>query len=113
MTCGGSVAAAVGLPQAMFISGLPRPKLRSHSIRETGDLVQVGAVGSPQRSVVRYMRLDSDLIILSADKELSPPDRCRLIKLLKEEVEASRTISRLISEKTGIWLLHRKLEVQS
>jgi hypothetical protein len=35
------------------------------------------------------------------------------VGLLQVELQASQTMSKLVSEKSHIWLLHRKLEVKS
>jgi hypothetical protein len=50
---------------------------------------------------------------LPSSKKLSKQDRERLTELLKAEISASKKIGRLISGKSGVWLLHRKLEIRS
>ena len=54
-----------------------------------------------------------DFIATLASRALTPEDRVRLVRLLQAELKASQTMSKLVSEKSDIWLLHRKLEVKS
>ncbi len=50
-----------------------------------------------------------DFMMTLPSKDLSDEDRRRLIKLLKQEVKASRTLSKLLLEKSNFSLLHRNL----
>lgn len=60
---------------------------------------------------VRLMRHGHqfDFMLTLASKKLAGQDRDRLRKLLREEIRASRTIDALLSGKSGITLVHRKL----
>jgi hypothetical protein len=54
-----------------------------------------------------------DFMVTLASRVLTPEDRERLVSLLSDELKAAQTMSKLVSEKSHIWLLHRKLEVRS
>jgi hypothetical protein len=54
-----------------------------------------------------------DFMVTLASTKLTTRDRNRLIQLIHEEVEASRTISRVLSGKSNIKLFHRKLELRA
>jgi len=54
-----------------------------------------------------------DFMVTLASETLSNTDRDRLVGVLRSEVQASQTMSRLLSEKSDIWLLHKKLVVAS
>jgi hypothetical protein len=52
-----------------------------------------------------------DFMATIASMTLSTQDRKRLIEILAKEVEASRALSALMSDRSSIWLLHRNLEI--
>jgi hypothetical protein len=52
-----------------------------------------------------------DFMVTVPSVNLTMQDRDRLVRLLEDEVRASRTLGKLTSEKSDIFLLHRKLHV--
>ena len=54
-----------------------------------------------------------DFMVTLASEKPGDRDWERLIRLLKDEVQASRIMYKLLVEKSNIWLLHRKLVVKS
>jgi hypothetical protein len=71
-----------------------------------------GFKGPVPRRLIRHGH-HFDFMMTVASEKLTTQDRDRLVQLLKEEVQASRTMSKLLLEKSNIWLLHRKLGVSS
>ena len=64
----------------------------------------------PQRLIRHGQQFD--FMVTLASRALTPEDRERLVGLLQVELQASQTMDKLVSEKSDIWLLHRKLEVK-
>jgi hypothetical protein len=71
-----------------------------------------GYQGQVPRRLIRHGD-HFDFMVTLASQKLTGLDRDRLVKLLREELRASRLISALLREKSDIWLLHRRLEVRS
>jgi len=57
--------------------------------------------------------LQFDFMLTLASEKLTSQDRNRLVRLLRNEVEASRTLSMLLSGKSEIRLVHKKLVVSA
>lgn len=53
-----------------------------------------------------------DFMMTIGGEKLTNTGRSQLVELIVEEVRASQTIERLLTEKADIKLLHRKLEVR-
>jgi hypothetical protein len=68
--------------------------------------------GAVPRRLIRHGH-QFDFMLTLASEKLTDADRKRLFRLLREEVRASRTISTLLSGRSDITLLHRKLAVSS
>jgi hypothetical protein len=66
--------------------------------------------GPVPRRLIRHGQ-QFDFMLTLGSKLLSPGDRDRLCILLRQEVRASQEIERLLSGKSGMKLVHRKLAV--
>jgi hypothetical protein len=66
--------------------------------------------GAVPRRLIRHGH-QFDFMLTLASEKLTDADRKRLVRLLRDEVRASRTISTLLLGKSDIRLLHRKLAV--
>ena len=71
----------------------------------------VGGFNGPVPKRILRHGSQFDFMMTLASEALTKVERTKLVRLLKQEIKASRTISALISEKSDIRLLHRRLMV--
>lgn len=74
--------------------------------------IAIGGMDGPvPKRLVRHGH-NFDFMMTIGGEKLTNTGRSQLVELIVEEVRASQTIERLLTEKADIKLLHRKLEVR-